>query len=131
MSNLMTQMSAAAAARDASEAREEATKAKNAAEERLETSGSNPFIVFKVFKMDKVPQPGFFSKAKKKLSQKGRKFSIKKSDISYLDEGEDDFGTKFTYVNLEGRCDLVENDGITFLIVAGTIEEIEKFINSK
>lgn len=138
MSNLITQMNpraaarnAAAAARNAAAARDEATKAKNASEERLETSGSNPFIVFNALEMEDIKQPGFFSKAKKKLSQKGRKLSVKKSDIAYLSENEDSFGSRYTVVNLESRCDLVEMDDITFLRIAGSIEETEAFINSK
>lgn len=131
-----------AAAREAAEkAARDARAAKNASEERLEGTTSNPFVVLDTRDLESVDVPlesdklnsrGFFGKlfnvtttSKEKLADKGEKISLKRTDIGFLSEKTDDFGTPYTVVNLEERCDL----DYTEVYIPGTIEENSVRIN--
>lgn len=131
--NLMNNINSAAAASSAAEAAREARAARNASEERLEGSGQNPFVVLDIRELESIdvenPKAGFFSKlfgsTKEKLSETGRKVSVKRTDISYLEEATDDFGTVYTIVNLEDRCELEYSS----VEIPGTLEENQKRLN--
>lgn len=136
--NTFSNIMSASAAASASEAASEARKARQVAEERLEGSGVNPFVTLDIREFEDVEVPlakgeqrGFFSQlfnttpTKRKLAEKGRKVSVKRTDISYLEEDVDDFGTPYTIVNLESRCDLEYSS----VEIPGTLEENQLKLN--
>lgn len=133
--NTFSNMMSASAAASASEAASEARKAKNAAEERLESYGYNPFITLDIRELESVPvknkNAGFlasiFGSSKKRLSKKGSRVSVKRTDISHLGEHVDDYGTPYTKVHLESRCNLSAES----VDVPGTLEENQNLINVK
>lgn len=127
MSDLFTDVMSASAASSANDAARAARAAKNAAEEKLDGSGHNPFISFALKGIDHV-EGGFLGYgAKAKLVDLNKKLSIKRTDISHLSQSTDDFQNVYTTVHLEGRCNLDEEE----VYVAGTIEEVSKYINSQ
>ena len=140
-SNIMSASAAAnasAAASDAAAAKKAARAAQNASEERLESSGYNPFVNLEIRKIEKIEVPDptlqyrnifvrMFSvtPTKKKLSEKGKKVSVKRTDISHLVERTDEYGTVYTEVVLEERCNLEYSS----VYVAGTLEQNQKLLN--
>lgn len=137
MSDFATRMAASSAASAAREAKEAAQAAQSAAEERLEGTGNNPFVTLDMRDLQDIEietpnqQKGFFAQlfntnpTKEKLSDKGTRVSIKRTDISYLQEKTDDFGTVFTEVFLEDRCELEYSS----VYVPGTLEENQLKLN--
>lgn len=127
MSDLFTDVMSASAASSASDAARASRAAQNAAEEKLDGSGHNPFISFSLRGIEQV-EGGFLGwGAKDKLVDLNKKLSIKRTDISHLSQSTDDFQNVYTIVHLEGRCNLEESE----VHVAGTIEEVSKYINSQ
>ncbi len=140
-SDMLARMDASAAREAAEKAAKDAKAAKNASEERLEGTTNNPFVILDTrdlltveipLETDKLNKRGFFGKlfnvttgTKVKLSDKGEKISLKRTDIGFLSEKTDDFGTPYTVVNLEERCDL----DYTEVNIPGTIEENSVKIN--
>ncbi len=125
-------LAAGAAAIEASEAASAARGARSAAEERLE-SGINPFLVFERFEFDSVMPEGsgflaslFGIGSKVKIAAPHDKVSIKRTDVSHLSGGTDDFGSPYTEVFLEERCNL----SCESFYVAGTMESVQSYINS-
>jgi hypothetical protein len=135
MSDIFTNVMAISAASSAEEAADESRAARAAAEERLESSGHNPFLIFGIAKIESIPQKGegFFSFltafSRNQVSGIIRKLSIKKTDISHLVEKTDDYGTVYTRLYLEKRSRLY-NDGDLYLNVVGTLQEVQSYINS-
>lgn len=128
-------IAAGVAAVEASEAASAARGARNAAQERLE-SGANPFFVFNTFEFDTVMPEGsgfwaslFGIGSKVKVGASNRKVSLKRTDISHLGGGTDDFGTPYTKVYLEERSRLYTEDNAR-LYVVGTLESVQSYINS-
>lgn len=118
----------------AAEAAERAARAaENASEERLEGSGYNPFVILDIRELEDVvvgnPNAGFFAKlfgpTKQKLSETVQKVSVKRTDISFLEGAVDDFGTPYTIVNLEDRCEL----DYMSVEIPGTLEQNLTILN--
>lgn len=126
MSDLFADVMSASAAASASEAADQARGARAASEERLESSGKNPFISFEQRELD-YPTPGWFSKGPSQLSAVKGRVSIKRTDIAYLSETTDDFGNTYTVVYLEERCNL-DTDR---LFVGGSMESVQTYINNQ
>lgn len=138
MSDFATRMAASSAASDAAAAKKAARAAQAASEERLEGTTNNPFVTLDIRELEdvEVEQPknvqrGFFAQlfnttpTKEKLAEKGTKVSIKRTDISYMEEKADDFGTLYTEVYLEDRCDLEYSS----VYVPGSLEENQQRLN--
>lgn len=89
------------------------------------------FVTLDIREMDYVSKgTGFFSGTKEKLQETGKTVSIPASDISYLEEGKDDFNTPFTFVHLKDNSALyyqVEDD---YVLVPGTVAQNQNLINS-
>jgi len=138
MSDLFTDVMSASAASSAAEAASASKAAAAASEERLEGAGHNPFISFADRRIETCLPEGsgfiaslFGTGKKKKLGDVSRIYSIKLTDISYMVGRTDDFGTPYTRIFLEERCNLRAEDEIYYLDVAGTLEETQSYINSK
>lgn len=105
-------------------ARRIAREALNTAEEALDRG--SVMVPFLSFEWETVPQKGFFASDKERVTKKTDWFSVKSSDISFVNSDTDDFGTVHTRVYLEKRCDLNKR----FLTVKGTVQEVTDYINS-
>jgi len=127
MSDLFADVMSASAASSASDAARQARAARNAAEEKLDGTGHNPFISFTLKGLEQVGGGFLGYGAKNKLTDLNRKLSIKKTDISHFSQDTDDFQNVYTTVHLEQRCNLEETE----VYVAGTIEEVSKYVNGQ
>lgn len=103
------------AAASANEAREEASKAKDAAEEALE--GKTSLILVNAYRYEDVA-PWYKKKQLEKISL--GKLSLKKTDISYAKIKNNE-----VVLVLEKRCDLPYNS----IYITGTIEDFTKLYN--
>lgn len=132
MSDMFTDIMATSAAINSSEAADQATKARQAAEENLEGANYNPFLVFEVndVYLDQTGVGFFgilFGQGKRKVGEVTSKVSIKKTDIAFLEERKDDFGRVYTMIKLEGRCKLNREE----IYVAGSMETVQQYINNQ
>jgi hypothetical protein len=134
-SDLFADVMSASAASSASDAARASRAAQAASEERLESSGHNPFAIFGVLSFENIPSSdgGLFSffgaGSKQKISGVRTKLSVKRTDISHLSEKRDDFGTPYTVVYLEERSRLFDVENAC-LYVAGTLADVQQYINS-
>lgn len=99
MSNAFSTVMSAA---DASAARAEARRAKDAAESVVD--GQARFIVVPLAKLEVVEPGGFFSSGKYKLNGELCRLSIKHTDVANIVETTDSFGNKFAKLILEERA---------------------------
>lgn len=124
MSAFETVMSMSAAS-SASEAAAEARKASANSAERLEGAVANPFITFEMLELEEESQ-GFFTSSKYKLGGKLSTVSIKRTDIGFLKQKTDSYGTSFVRIFLEDRCNLGEE----YINVAGDLATVQAYVNN-
>lgn len=115
------------AAESSEHAANEARKAKDAAESRIDAQAK--FVVVPVAKFETISN-GWFS-SKTKFIGEGKRMSIKNTDVARIEERVDDFGNKFATLILEERGYTEDDDGdtLTRLNLSLALEDATALIN--
>ena len=124
MSNGFNTAMSVMAAAEASEASDQARRARQAAEEKLE--GTTRFVVVNTLKLEETQQvreKSFFFPKYKRRFVPGNKITIKTTDISFVKEATDDFGTTKAKIITEDRSEL-DN-----LFVDDSLESLTRKLN--